>query len=232
MGSLGAFFTGDFDEILAVLGHRLRENQRESCLVVIVLANAKTELFQKHLRPCLGEWHYRSAKDVEFVLPGYQGLGDTQKAGFSPVIEDDRTYQDHVFVAATEALEKRSGWRYSGEPSIIVCSAKLPHTSAGASTVAPTATLDLRCCVEIDLARAVRKGLIESVPALFQSIIRFARENPREASPWAFSDDVGVRTATLKLKDGLLKSIAKWLKLEDALPAAELAACFAVRNLA
>ena len=109
MGSLGAFFCAEFDEIGEVIDHRLRATDRSNCLVVVVFANAKSDLFQKHIGPYIGERHYRSADSVEFVFPGYRGLGDPKQHKFKPEMYDD-AFQDEVFVRATAAFQAQSAW--------------------------------------------------------------------------------------------------------------------------
>src|SRR6266702_1798464 len=110
MGSLGAFFSTDFDEISITIGHRLRASGRRTCLLVIVFVNAKTKIFRDHIGPYIGDWHYRSADSVEFVFPGFQGLGEPKDHGFRPQLFED-AYQDQIFVRATKAFEERSAWR-------------------------------------------------------------------------------------------------------------------------
>ena len=227
MGSLGAYFCGDFEEMRDVIGHRLRDTKRTGCLVVVVFANARTELFAKHLRPYLGEWHYRSGELVEFVFPGYRGLGDPKEHRFKPDIYDD-AYQDHIFVRATEECQARSAWRYTGEPVVIICNATIPLDLP--SNTSP-ADLHLESCIVFDLAEALKKGVIRSVPFFFQSIIAFAKENPGYATAWNFSDSVGIRNLLDQVKDGLIKTASKWLGGEGLPQAVDTAKCFTIRNL-
>jgi hypothetical protein len=199
-----------------------------SCLLVLVFANAKTELFQKHISPYLGEWHYRSGDFVEFVFPGYQGLGDPKDHEFKAEVYED-AYQDHVFVKATEVFQSKSGWRYSGEPTVIICNARVDDAPHGDPS---RAELQLSSCIEFDLAEALRNGAIPSVPKFFQGIIAFAKANPDRNTVWNYSDVIGIQSLLDRLKDGLVKSLSKWLKLDDTLPPTlQVAKYFAVRNL-
>lgn len=202
MGALGAYFCGDFEEMRDVIGHRLRATERSGCLVVIVFANARTELFTKHLRPYLGEWHYRSTDLVEFVFPGYQGLGDPKEHKFKPEIYDN-AYQDHTFVSATKEFQARSAWRYNGEPAVIICAASIPSKSIEDNR---PADLHLESCVVFDLAEVLKRG--GGVPVFFQSIIDFAKENSTYAIARDFSDLVGNRNLLNQVKDGLIKKMA------------------------
>jgi hypothetical protein len=238
MGTLGAYFCGDFHEICDVIGYRLRALRRTDCLAVIVFANARTELFAKHLSPYIKEWHYRSAECVEFVFPGFQGTGDPKEHMLeenrdNPEYQDKRLdnheYQDYLFVRATEEFQSRSAWRYSGEPAVIICNASISGMSP--DELSP-AVLQLHSCIEFDLAEALRTEVIRSVPTFFQGIISFAKENPACASAWKYSDRVGIRSAGERVKDGLIQSVSKWLGVEDLLPKTlQVAKCFAVRSL-
>jgi hypothetical protein len=226
MGTLGAYFCGDFGEISEVIGNRLRTTGRTGCLVVIVFANANSKMFREHLRPYLGDWYYRSGDAVEFVFPGYQGLGDPREKNFKAQIYQN-AYQDNVFVKATEEFEKRSAWRYSGEPSALIATLKsISHRDP------PLAHLHLDSCIDFDLAGAVQKKLIDSVPKFFQGIIRFAKENPSYATAWNFGDRAGLSAMAHSVKDGVVECMAKWLKLDKSLPKTlKLAGYFAVKDL-
>lgn len=115
-------------------------------------------------------YHFRAQKHCAIYAAGY-GLKDLKRmypdALLIGKVEDEAWYySDHCFVDFCEQLSERTKWSYCGEPEILIL-----QTGRGAHS-----SLDFRNYVSIDAYRGVRKGYIESIPRLMESIINAAKE--------------------------------------------------------
>jgi hypothetical protein len=211
MARLATVSARNHDDMRNQLSDELARRLKERGLVVAVLAHPRDPFAVAQLLPLVDYWHHRSSDFVDFVFLGYAAAESSSVDRVNAA-----KFSDTDFVLSLEHFE-RSGWRYSGRPSILIFDAVRK---------ASTLEYDLGSVIECDLESAVRDDVIPSVAALFEWIIRLAHETSASVALWRMSDNIGARTFAFALGRLALKAV----KFDDVRRALKPLDYFRVKN--
>lgn len=168
MDFLQGYFVADINQIFAILEKNLNTSEKKSRLCGIVFAHQKNEFAKSKIIPFVEYWNYRSKEYVDFFFLGYLGDENINECEFTDVPPEEIFSEKH-FNQALDYFEKNSTWKYSGQPTMLLC--------RGYKNDIGQTKLDLRSMIEIDFIRAEKQGLIESVESFFEEIIRVSQKH-------------------------------------------------------
>ncbi len=200
----------------------MRLRSKSTQLVVLVFAIGDSEFGVSNLQTHVDYWNLRSKDSVDFFFVGYRTpLGIDGEP--SPTKDQPSEFLPHAFVNAIETIEAASSWEFPGQASIIIGRAVIPTTEGYESS---QAVIDFSSIVEFDLVKALKNEVIDSVPALFEAIIRVVRDRHGTKPEWLLSDRLGGR----KLWDSFVEGVASKLPKGVQKMAAAMD-CFRIKNL-
>lgn len=177
----GGYFTADINQVFALLKNNLSNSEKKSRLCGIVFAHEDNEYSKSKLIPMIDYWNYRSKEFVDFFFLGYLGDDNQGDSEFSPILPDDK-FDNKAFVEAIEYFESNCKWKYSGQPTMLLC--------RGYLTDKWQSNLDLKSVIEIDFIQAEKEELISSAESIFESIIRATKENAFSAIDFDFLKNI------------------------------------------
>lgn len=113
-------------------------------------------------------------------------------------------YSDEAFNSFRADFEKRSKghWRYSGEVDLVLADAVLRHGSKEAE-------VDHSALLVLDLDRAKRDGVIETVPKFFENIFQYAEDPRSKLALQDFSTKAANKAIGAALGDWFLSMLPK-----------------------
>jgi hypothetical protein len=153
--------------LLDILAMRATGSGPDKRLVAVVLANPEDAFGKEEIFGLADYWHYRSAEQLLFILPGYKIL----KPLYDPK-EPKPVFDPQEFTAFLDWLSKETDIEYRSMALVLLV---VGHFDRGRNQW----SLDWTHVFEIELERLAKSGLIESVKALFEDLIAFARKNAK-----------------------------------------------------
>lgn len=144
-------------------------------LVVTVLADARLPFSLESIHPLVAYWQHRFEDYVEFFFPGYSPLPVDSPFSAEQILA---SFSEQQLTEAIETLQNESPWQYTGEATVLICTATVDEASLHDSGTRARLVPDHESVIEFNLERAIEEGAMTSVPTFFESILRFAREAP------------------------------------------------------
>lgn len=176
-----AYFVADMNQIQERLTAELKRLEQSSSLVAIVFANARKPFAINSIHPLVPYWNYRSRDYVSFFFPGYVGDDSVGESEYVPVLDPGGHFSDKTFTETIEDFEQQTDWKYNGDTPVVICRAVLRYHNR---THEARAFLDFESIIEFELERALRAHAIESIEAVFEALIRAAKETRGEGVQW------------------------------------------------
>lgn len=171
---------------LSGLGRRLQ---------VLVFADARQDLPRRHILPLAERWPPRSGSSIEILFPGYPD-GTEEAPAFS----------SETFAAAIEEIQSESTWRYRGQATVVITSAReLPQTLQ--REWSQESLIDFDSLIEFELERALERQALESPEVFLRALIRRAENNPETIAQKSLSDSLGIATLGTVLIDALCEDL-------------------------
>ena len=192
-----------FTDLFKVRDHS--DTQDYHRIVGMLFAPLHAPLARDEIVPRLTQFHHRSAQYIDFFCVGYLDPGVAEKP--EDAVEISATVQgapkgwmfsDEAFNSFRADFEKRSKghWRYSGEVDLVLADAVLKHGSKEAA-------VDHSALLVLDLDRAKRDGVIETVPKFFENIFQYAEDPQSKLVLRDFSSKAGNKAIGAALGDWL-----------------------------
>lgn len=174
-------------------------------LMAILFARPSAKIVKEDILSNYDYLDIRSARHIEIVCAGY---------------DSSMKFNENVFVKIIEGIERDTSWKYSGETDMILLNTRYDHKTGAVD-------LDFREVVSFSIEAALRVKAIESVPAFFESLIRFAAAHTGLDPTWGFSDSRGLEVAGSALSKAIFSLLPKGM--EDEFDKAKL---FVVKDVA
>jgi len=149
----GGYCVPEMSEVFYLIKTNLHNSNIKSRLCGFVFAHEVNEFSKSKIIPMVEYWNSRSQEYVDFYFLGYLGTG---------------CFFNRSFIEAIEYFETNTKWEYNGSPTMLLCRSFINDNGNGG--------LDLISLIEIDFIQAEKNELIESVDALFESIIRSSKK--------------------------------------------------------
>src|SRR5260221_6479679 len=199
----GGFFVTDYSGMCDVLTRELAGRGRFRSLAVAVFASARDQFTKTHLLPHVEYWNCRSKAWVDFFFLGYLGDDTPDDDSVTVNSREDKGFHEETFVEAIERFE-RSGWRYSGRPSVLIFQSGLKQrVSDGKQRAFP----DLTNYIDFAVEEAISDHAIDSVEKFFERIIRFAKTQSEINPQWRLSDVVAGESIVKALGDAVFENL-------------------------
>jgi hypothetical protein len=184
----------------------------------LLFARPGVKLAKEQVFPNLQYFHKRSGRHIDFfcagVAKGEMRIADHQfgehdyvrvtsvDSDYHKLSDYDRVspylYSDSAFVDFCEEVEAKSTWRYSGETDLLLMDCEIARGGAA---------VDFSQVVALNLDELVRAGVVSSITALFETIVRQVQPtnvmNPKLTLD--VSDALGGRAVTKLTYEALLK---------------------------
>lgn len=180
---------------------------KDVALTGVLLARPEDKITKEAILPHLEFWHYRSDYYTDFFCVGYtptQSVSDAKPVGVQ--IEGlDWGFSLRAFVELVEDIEKQTGWRYNGDPCLLLANAYFDGHKAH---------LDFKRSIQINFREALEDKAISTPTELADSVFEFAKYvNDSTTDPvWELSDKLGRKLIKRGLKDAFLAWLPSWLK--------------------
>src|SRR5438477_3754873 len=98
---------------------------KDVALTGVLLARPEDKLTKEAILPHLEFWHYRSDYYTDFFCAGYipaEFVSDAKPVGVQ-IGGLDWGFSLRAFVELVEDIEKQTGWRYNGDPCLLLANA-------------------------------------------------------------------------------------------------------------
>lgn len=179
---------------------------KDVALTGILLARPEDKITKESILPHLEYWHYRSDYFTDFFCAGYipvQFVGDAKPVGVQ-IDGLEWGFSLRAFVELVEDIEKQTGWRYNGDPCLLLANAHFDGHKAH---------LDFKHSIRINFREALDDKAISTPTELADSVFEFAKfVNENTADPvWELSDKFGIKLIKKGLKDAFLAWLPSWL---------------------
>jgi hypothetical protein len=197
-----------FKDLLKVRGNP--DPQDFHRIVGILFAPPYAPLAHDEIVPRITQFHHRSADYIDFFFAGYldpkaeKPEDAAEISATVPGAPSGWMYSDEAFNSFRADFEKRSKghWRYSGEVDLVLADAVLRHGSKEAE-------VDHSALLVLDLDRAKRDGVIETVPKFFENIFQYAEDPRSKLALQDFSTKAANKAIGAALGDWFLSMLPK-----------------------
>jgi hypothetical protein len=213
----------DIEECLtdAFLNRYRQYRLKSAALTGILLARPEDRIAKDAILPNLEFWHYRSDYYTDFFCAGYVPTDLVSDARPVDVQIDglDWGFSLGAFIEIVEDIEKQTGWRYNGDPCLLLANAYFDGTKA---------CLDFDRSIRINFREALEDKAISTPTELADSVFEFAKYvNEDVTDPvWELSDRFGRKLVKRGLKDAFLAWLPSWLS-----PSAKAGCHFVVHDV-
>lgn len=119
-----------YDSVIRSLQSNFRSRDEEEPigfvrLIGILFAPIGAQLAQSQIIPRLGDFHVRSAKNIDFFFAGYGIFGPAPEYVDVPNAPSEGwRYSSRAFNSFCEELEARTDWTYQGGCELVLVNAK------------------------------------------------------------------------------------------------------------
>jgi hypothetical protein len=179
---------------------------KDVALTGILLARPEDKIAKEAILPNLEFWHYRSDYYTDFFCAGYIPTALVSDAKPVGVTIDglDWGFSLRAFVDLVEDIEKQTGWRYKGDPCLLLANSHFDGTKAH---------LDFTRSIRINFREALEDKAIATPTELADSVFEFAKYVNEDATDpvWELSDNFGRKLIKRGLKDAFLAWLPNWL---------------------
>jgi hypothetical protein len=180
---------------------------KDIALTGILLARPEDQITKEAILPNLEFWHYRSDLYTDFFCAGYTPLdlvSDARPVGVT-IEGRDWGFSIRAFVEVAEDVEAQTGWRYNGDPCLVLANTYFDGAKAH---------LDFRRSIRLNFREALNDKAISSPNDVADAVFDFAKHvNEDTADPlWELSDTFGRRIIKRGLKDAFLAWLPSWLR--------------------
>jgi hypothetical protein len=180
---------------------------KETALTGILLARPEDKITKEAILPHLEFWHYRSDLYTDFFCAGYVPTEFVSDAKPVDVTIDGVAwgFSMRAFVDLVEHVEQQTGWRYTGDPCLLLANSYFDGVKAH---------LDFKRSIRINFREALEDKAISTPTELADSVFYFAKHVNEDISDpvWELSDKFGRRLVKRGLKDAFLAWLPSWLR--------------------
>jgi len=193
------FYNRSDIEICLTSAFKNRYKRKDAALTGILLARPEDKLAKELVLPNLEFWHYRSDYYTDFFCAGYvpTELVSSAKPVGVTIDSSEWGFSLPAFVEIVGALECEAGWKYEGDPCLLLLSSYYDGN---------VARLDFRRCLHLNLREALEDKAISTPTQIVEVIFQLAKEiNEGTEDPvWELSDKLGHKVIKAGIKDVLL----------------------------
>jgi hypothetical protein len=180
---------------------------KDVALTGILLARPEDKITNEAILPHLEYWHYRSDLYTDFFCAGYtptQLVSDAKPVGVK-IAGQEWGFSMRAFVELVEQIEKQTGWRYNGDPCLLLTNAYFDGAKAH---------LDFKRSIRINVRQALEEKAISTPTDVANSVFDFAKYvNEDITDPiWELSDQFGRKLIKKGLKDAFLAWLPSWVR--------------------
>jgi hypothetical protein len=179
---------------------------KDVALTGVLLARPEDKITSEAILPNLEFWHYRSDLYTDFFCAGYTPIslvGDAKPVGVT-IEGQDWGFSLRAFVDLADDIEKQTGWRYNGDPWLVLANSYFDGAKAH---------LDFARSIRINFREALEDKAISTPTELADAVFDFAKYVNEDSSDpvWELSDTFGRKLVKRGLKDAFLAWLPDWL---------------------